>query len=121
MATTTSFSTQNIRQRNIRDHVNLKVVSFIVLIALPAIDNSVKAQESIPVLHFNVSIPQSTTDAYHVEFYINGLDQDTLNLKMPKWMPGYYQIMNYTENIYNISSQDPEGHSIPIKRQFVAK
>ncbi|HOU96232.1 MAG TPA: hypothetical protein PLN06_06355 [Bacteroidales bacterium] len=33
-----------------------------------------------------------------------GIKYDTIDLKMPQWTPGYYQIMDYYKEVKNLSA-----------------
>lgn len=77
---------------------------------------SAKAQTEKPVLSFAVSMPQPETHKFHIEFQISGSNRDTVVLKMPKWMPGYYQLMNYAESVENISATDKTGNSVNLEK-----
>lgn len=72
------------------------------------------AQKVIPVMQYSVSIPDPSNHLYHVTLICRGFNEDTLNFKMPQWMPGYYQIMNYSEEVKNISASNAEGRTIPV-------
>ena len=41
-----------------------------------------------PPLQYTVSMPRPATHYYHIELYCTGWSKDTLDFKMPKWMPG---------------------------------
>jgi len=60
-------------------------------------------------LQYRVSIPQPASHRYHVELSTQGWVLDTLVLKMPKWTPGYYQILDYAKSVENISVMDERG------------
>jgi predicted metalloprotease with PDZ domain len=62
-------------------------------------------------LQYKVSIPTPETHKYHVELRVQGWNQDSMILKMPKWMPGYYQIMDYAKNIKNLTVTENKGVS----------
>ncbi len=49
------------------------------------------------------------THLYHVTFRCEGIPGDTLNLKMPVWTPGYYQLMNYAQQVQNFQATDGTG------------
>lgn len=67
-------------------------------------------------LHYKVSIPQPASHRYHVELQLIGFGRDTLVLKMPKWMPGYYQIMDYAKNLEDIVLKDSKGKDVTFQR-----
>jgi predicted metalloprotease with PDZ domain len=71
--------------------------SFLFLSILIVVFNlSLEAQTRISFL---ISVLKPETQKVQVEIKLEGFQEDTLVLKMPQWMPGYYQIMNYAENV----------------------
>jgi predicted metalloprotease with PDZ domain len=79
-----------------------------LLVLLPVL-LSVHAQ---PSFHYQVSVPLPSSHKYHIELHTAGWDQDTLVLKMPKWMPGYYQIMDYGKFVEHVSVKDTKGKMV---------
>lgn len=86
----------------------------ILLVVLTTIN--VSAQLNDPVFSYSVSFPDTNAKSYHVELNTSGWSQNTLQFKMPRWMPGYYQIMDYGDGVDNISAIDTDGNEIPIKK-----
>lgn len=74
------------------------------------------AQISKPIFSYTVSIPNPDTHIYLVELNTKGWAQDTIQFKMPKWMPGYYQIMDYSNTLKNIKAKNKEGKEISLKK-----
>lgn len=69
--------------------------------------------QKIPVsLSFTVSMPQPSTHRYHIVFRCEGIKRDTVEFKMPVWMPGYYQLMNYPDNVENFSATTGSGKQL---------
>src|SRR5258705_1907999 len=81
----------------------------ITFIFFAAIDQSVYAQQTSASLSFTVSMPQPAAQRYHVEFRCEGIKKDTIEFKMPVWMPGYYQILNYADKVENFSATTNSG------------
>ncbi|MCU0363315.1 MAG: hypothetical protein MUE32_08160 [Bacteroidales bacterium] len=50
----------------------------------------------------------------HVALDVSELYMDTVELRMPRWMPGYYQIMEYTKEVSNFSAAGSNGNAIPV-------
>lgn len=76
----------------------------------------VSAQVTIPSIQFQLSIATPELKNYHVKMKIQDYQEDSLILKMPKWMPGYYQIMDYAESVRDISVTNNDGtHLNPEK------
>jgi predicted metalloprotease with PDZ domain len=74
------------------------------------------AQVKKPVMRYIVSMEQAATHYYHVELHAAGWDKDTLQLKMPRWMPGFYRIMNYGKSVEHMSGHDNNWKDIYLKR-----
>lgn len=74
------------------------------------------SQKDAPLLHYAVSILEPASHTYDVELRCSKWAQDTIQLKMPKWMPGYYQLIDYAKSVENILAQDAKGKSIPIEK-----
>src|SRR6478736_9578611 len=69
-----------------------------------------------PQLEYTLSIPFPESHKYHVELHSKGWNIDTLVFKMPKWMPGYYQIMDYDKSVENIQVTDEKGKPFPFQK-----
>lgn len=75
------------------------------------------AQTAAPGICFELSFPAPDENIYQAEMKIYGLEEDSLILKMPKWMPGYYQIMDYSKDVISISAESPDGKNVDIVQQ----
>ena len=69
------------------------------------LNNSVQAQSVNPVLQYTVSMPNPESHSFHVELNCSGWKNESIDFKMPNWMPGYYQIMNYSKMVENFSAK----------------
>src|SRR5262245_23242817 len=65
-----------------------------------------------PVLSFTVSIKDTAMHLFHVTFRCEGLRKDTVTFKMPAWTTGYYQLMNYADNVQNFNASNISGHEL---------
>ncbi|MFT3978995.1 MAG: hypothetical protein QM687_00905 [Ferruginibacter sp.] len=65
------------------------------------------AQNSIS---YTLSFPRIKENLYHASMEISGLKSDSLLLKMPNWMPGYYQFMHYANNLRDIKASSSKQH-----------
>lgn len=63
-----------------------------------------------PVFHFEISFEPALTNAYHVSMRVENWKDENLHLKMPAWMPGYYQIMDYGQYVDNLTATDNTKH-----------
>ncbi|HTI06960.1 MAG TPA: hypothetical protein VL832_00350 [Puia sp.] len=73
----------------------------------------VEAQISRDTMIYTVSMPNPETHTYHVALRWDGVTSDTLDFRMPAWMPGYYQIMDYAKNVENFHVFDKGGKPLP--------
>lgn len=60
--------------------------------------------------------PDLAQRAFHVVMDVEGLQGDTLFLKMPAWTPGYYQLLHFADNVSGFIAVDAKGKSLPISR-----
>jgi predicted metalloprotease with PDZ domain len=74
--------------------------------------NALYAQQKGIALSFTVTMPHPETQRYHVTFKCEGIKKDSVEFKMPAWMPGYYQILNYARNVENFAVADGTGKTL---------
>ncbi|MEO5562559.1 MAG: hypothetical protein ABIR18_03970 [Chitinophagaceae bacterium] len=86
-----------------------------ITIVFFAMTNPVNAQTTKPVLHYTVSMPNPNSHYFYVELNCSGWNENAIDFKMPKWMPGYYQIMDYAKAVENFSAKDNIGKMISVK------
>jgi predicted metalloprotease with PDZ domain len=65
-------------------------------------------------MEFTISVTDPSSGIYHVELDCSGISEDTVNFRLPRWMPGYYQIMNYAEGISGFSASDRNGNELKV-------
>ncbi len=93
----------------------LRFLLFIVIISFIAFPY-IKGEEKCgkPELHFVVSMPDPASHIYNVELECQGWISDTIEFKMPQWMPGYYQIMNYYKEVSDFTAKSGDGKNISV-------
>jgi predicted metalloprotease with PDZ domain len=69
-----------------------------------------------PFIRYTVTIPQPESHSYHIELLTEGWNVDTLTFKLPKWSPGYYQIMDYAKALGNIALKDVRGNTVSFEK-----
>ncbi|MCA1757761.1 MAG: hypothetical protein LC649_09925 [Bacteroidales bacterium] len=65
-------------------------------------------------LEYTISVTDSSSDVYHIELDCGGIREDTISFMLPRWMPGYYQIMDYAEGVAGFSARDRNGHELEV-------
>ena len=74
---------------------------------------SLHAQKGEPFMEYTVSMPEPASQYFHVELYCSGISEENINLKMPGWMPGYYQQMHYAKSVEHVSAVTGNDEQIP--------
>ncbi|HLD52179.1 MAG TPA: hypothetical protein VJA82_02640 [Sediminibacterium sp.] len=69
-----------------------------------------------PQMHYTVSMPQAAKGKFHITLDVAGFNKDSIVLKMPNWMPGYYQLMNYANTVDSISAKTANGAVLTINK-----
>src|SRR5690606_34261700 len=92
-----------------RNHV--LIVLLILSYHIPYTSN---AQQTTEIIEYMVTMRNPENQRFQMQMDLSGFKEDTLNLKLPNWSPGYYQLMQYYKNIENLSATDSNGKVIPI-------
>jgi len=83
---------------------------FLLIILLTA------AVQGQPVMNFTVDMRTPVTQTYGVRFECSGIRKEWVDVKMPVWMPGYYQILNYADNVNNFHVKNQDGDTVRWER-----
>ncbi|MFB6320567.1 M61 family metallopeptidase [Saccharicrinis sp. FJH54] len=75
--------------------------------------NAVLAEQR-PVFNYKISIDNPGSHLYHVTLETSGWQNDTLELKLPVWMPGYYQVMDYAKFVTDMTAKTANGQELKI-------
>ncbi len=89
------------------------VCLFMVFTSLTSYGEGYESERS-PLLHYTVSMPDPANHLFHVVLDCKDLKGDTIDFKMPQWMPGYYQIMDYGRTVENFTAAGINGREIPV-------
>jgi predicted metalloprotease with PDZ domain len=61
---------------------------------------------------FTVSMENPSRHYFHVEMQCRDIKKESLLLKMPVWTPGYYQRLDFANNVENFHAADAKGKEI---------
>ncbi|HEX3933607.1 MAG TPA: hypothetical protein VHW43_02940 [Puia sp.] len=86
-----------------------KLTTFLLFLLLATMNAGVLAQ---PVLHYDVKMDHPETHRFHVVFHCTGLSGSVIDFKMPVWMPGYYQILDYAKKVEQFHAFDGTGKAL---------
>jgi predicted metalloprotease with PDZ domain len=81
-----------------------------VLLLLLAAGRGMAQQEGS--LSFTVSMERPETHTFHIIFHCKDLAGPVLDLKMPAWMPGYYQVLDYAKKVEHFRALDGGGREL---------
>ena len=70
----------------------------------------VNAQQD--TVYFTLSLQDPQTHTIHVTMQCTISKQHTVYFKMPQWTPGYYQVMNYANQVSNFAASGNKGESL---------
>lgn len=73
---------------------------------------SVFAVGNKPNLQYVVSMPEPASHRFQTEFKVIGIQEDTVLLRMPKWTPGNYQLMDYASDVLNLKVSGVDGKAM---------
>lgn len=65
-----------------------------------------------PSFHYTVSMPQPGNHRFLVRLDCKGLQGVVIDLKMPSWMPGYYQLLDYAQHVSAFKAFTADGKSL---------
>lgn len=67
-------------------------------------------------LSYNFSWERANNQLVHITFSINENIQDVIELRLPSWRPGRYEISNFAKNIIHISACDSKGKLLEMSK-----
>lgn len=78
------------------------------------------AQTTSPTFHYSISVADPGSHRYNVILTTEGWVNDSVTFRLPQWMPGYYQILAYENNIQKIEAMDTKGRVLPLEKTGTA-
>src|SRR5262249_39349799 len=61
---------------------------------------------------YTVAVASTEQQLFHVTASVKNINQDSLDLALPVWTPGWYTIENYFKNVLRFSVTDSGGKRI---------
>ncbi|MBG0860194.1 MAG: M61 family metallopeptidase [Bacteroidales bacterium] len=86
----------------------LSVIGTIILVLLCTF--SVNGQKE--PISYTVTMENPNNHYFHVSLTYSGIKDESVELKLPVWTPGYYMIMDYPKNIVSFKVSDGKGRSL---------
>ena len=82
-------------------------ISFLLLLTIARLGSAQPID-----MHYTVSMEHPEEHLYHLVFTIKGPGGPVLDLKMPAWMPGYYQLLDYGAMVQHFRATDEKGRDL---------
>lgn len=68
--------------------------------------------QAAPDLGYTVQATHPESHQYSVVFRLSGIEGTVVDLRMPGWMPGYYQILDYAAALSGFGAKDGQGRPL---------
>jgi len=63
-------------------------------------------------IEYTISMPDPASHLYHVELFVGGVPERTVELQMPVWSPGRYGRMDFARNVQEFSATGRDGKTL---------
>jgi predicted metalloprotease with PDZ domain len=67
---------------------------------------------AIAATHFRISALDSAGQSFAVTLRLTNVDQPTVELRIPVWTPGYYQVVDYARGVSDFQATDDKGKEL---------
>jgi predicted metalloprotease with PDZ domain len=85
-----------------------------VVLSVSACGRGPSEQTKMPQLQYTVSMPDPADHLFRIDLRCSGWDGDTVDFRMPAWMPGYYQLMHYARSVLDFTASDSRGKALGV-------
>lgn len=67
----------------------------------------------INVVDYTIGVKDTAKHLFHIEIdYVNKTQEDSVSFYLPKWTPGYYQIMDFAASIRNLKFENDSNETL---------
>ena len=84
----------------------------IALFLIPLSLESNAQRDPAAKINYTVSMESPNNHYFHVSLTYSGIKEESVELKMPVWTPGYYMIMDYPKYVINFKVCDESGKEL---------
>lgn len=68
------------------------------------------------MIQYTISCPNPASQFLSIQFVVENFDQPELELQLPAWRAGRYQLANYAQNIRFLKAWDKNQNPLPIRK-----
>lgn len=78
-------------------------------------NSTISKAVGVTTISYNITFPEAQAHYADVEMSINGIDQKTLDLKMPVWTPGSYLVREFSKNVESLTAE-ANGRTLEVHK-----
>jgi predicted metalloprotease with PDZ domain len=67
-------------------------------------------------MHYLISSPHPESRFLEIQYTIEAIHSDTIEVQLPAWRPGRYELQNFAKNIRTFAATDDKGNSISFQK-----
>ncbi|MEO1054445.1 MAG: PDZ domain-containing protein [Bacteroidota bacterium] len=67
-------------------------------------------------MHYSISYTNPLTHIIDIVFEIEHIDEEEVQLQLPAWRPGRYELANYAQNVLSINAYNRSGDAIALTK-----
>jgi predicted metalloprotease with PDZ domain len=68
------------------------------------------------MIHYTITCPNPASQFLRIDLKFSCQAGENIQLQLPAWRAGRYQIANYAQNLRGLSAQNQEGKPLPIRK-----
>jgi predicted metalloprotease with PDZ domain len=68
------------------------------------------------MIQYRISCPNPASQFLQIELRFSCLANEKIQLQLPAWRAGRYQIANYAQNLRGFTASNPKGEPLPVKK-----
>jgi predicted metalloprotease with PDZ domain len=91
------------------------VVLLLILQAAPSRRVASAAPQAAPRLDYTIRVADAPRHLFHITIQVSNATEQTLDLSLPAWTPGWYTIMPYAAYVQKLHAKDAQGRRLPLR------
>lgn len=98
-----------------------QIKRYCAILLLPAIiiifniSTALAANNEAPKLNYTIKVADIEKQLFHVTLDINNFAEESVDVSLPIWTPGWYTIENYAKNILRFTATNDKGAHLPLR------
>jgi predicted metalloprotease with PDZ domain len=67
-------------------------------------------------MHYRVSVADTANHFIQLQYTISNIHQDYIEVQLPAWRPGRYELQNFAKNVRLFGVNDENGHAVSYRK-----